>query len=695
MALALGLVPGDPFRLGSHWDGEGVNFAVAALNADRVDLCIFDASGQRELARLPLPGNHAGVWHGYLPGAEPGLIYGFRAHGLWAPERGYRYNPAKLLGDPYARMLHGDYGGEAVLCDHLPGDPSRADPRDSGPVAVKSVVYAAGTGGYGETDWRGDRRPAVPWADTVIYELHVKGFSQLNPDVPAELRGTYAGLAHPASVDWLKWLGVTTVELLPVAAIGDEGHLLSRGLRNYWGYNPLALMAVEPRYAASGDPIHEFQEMVRTLHHAGLEVVLDVVFNHTAEGGIGGPTLNLRGLDNHAYYRLTPNGHCENWTGTGNTLNLAQPRCLQLVLDAMRFWAGECHVDGFRFDLATILARGADGSFEAWSAFFAAVQADPLLGRLKLIAEPWDVGFDGYRVGGFPPGWAEWNDRYRDTMRSFWLHHGPSRGEYARRLTASSDLFERRGRRPATSINFLTAHDGFTLRDLVSYSHKHNEANGEDNRDGHGNNHSWNCGAEGPTDDPGVNAIRGSMQRALLATLLFSQGTPMLLAGDELGHSQFGNNNAYCQDNRISWIDWSTADMRHAEFVARLIALRRHYPALRHADWFSAVAHGGYERRDVDWRNAEGRPMTPGEWDGHATFSLSVELGPEGVRKRCLLLINAEAGPVLFTLRPGRWLRVLDTADPDAGEALYQHQIEVAANAVWLLVHDSGGRVTW
>lgn len=691
MALALGLTAGDPFRLGSHWDGDGVNFAVYALNADKVELCLFDATGQRELARLPLPGHHAGVWHGYLRGAEPGQIYGYRAHGLWAPTRGHRYNPAKLMLDPYARRLIGRYEGQGDFCDHLPNDPTRPDPRDNGRHAVKSVVDA----GDAVFDWQGDQLPRVPWADTVIYEMHVKGYSQLNPNVPATLRGTYAGLAHPASIDWLKWLGVTSVELLPVTAYADEGHLLDRGMRNYWGYNPLALMAVEPRYAASDDPLNEFRQAVKALHAAGIEVLLDVVFNHTAEGGVGGPGFSLRGLDNRSYYRLAPDGHCENWTGCGNTLNVAEPRCLQLVIDALRFWAESCHVDGFRFDLATIMARGMNGAFEAWSVFFAAIQADPVLSRLKMIAEPWDIGPDGYRVGGFPPGWAEWNDLYRDCMRSFWLHHGPTRGEYARRLTGSSDVFERRGRLPWASVNFLTAHDGFNLHDLVSYNQKHNEANGEDNRDGSSNNHSWNGGVEGPTDDPEINKVRGRLKRALLATLVFSQGIPMLLAGDEISQTQQGNNNPYCQDGPISWLDWSHADLAHAEYVARLLALRRAYPALRHPRWFSADAHGGYERRDVDWRNAQGKAMTPAEWDSHEVFSLIVELGPEGTQHRCLLLINAEAHSVVFTLRPGRWLRVLDSADPEQGEALFQHHAELEANAIWLLVLDMGGRVTW
>lgn len=689
MTLALGLELGDPYRLGSHYDGRGVNFAVYALNADAVDLCLFDAAGQRELARLPLPGWHAGVWYGYLPQAAPGLVYGYRARGPWLPERGQRYNSAKLLCDPYARRLCGAYLGQADFCDHWPGDPLRLDPRDNGAHAVKAVVTDE------SFDWGEDHPPRTPWSDTLIYELHVKGFSALQPAIPEPLRGTYAGLAHPASIAWLLRLGVTAVELLPVAAIGDEGRLLGGGLVNYWGYNPLALMAVEPRYAAGPDALAEFKAMVKALHAAKLEVILDIVCNHTAEGGVGGPSFHLRGLDQTGYYRMRPDGQCENWSGTGNTLDLSQPRCLQLVLDTLRFWAGECRVDGFRFDLATVLGRGADGGFAARGGLLAAIQADPLLGRLKLIAEPWDLGPDGYRVGGFPPGWAEWNDRYRDGMRRFWLRREVSRGEFARRLCASSELFERRGRRPWATVNLLTAHDGFTLRDLTSYRHKHNEANGEDNRDGHSDNHSNNCGVEGPTDDPNVLSLRGRLQRALLATLLFSQGTPMLLAGDEIGHSQRGNNNAYCQDNRISWLDWRLADEELAGFVARLTALRRRYRALRHDEWFSAGSHGGYERPDVDWRDPEGRPMTPAEWDHAQRFALSMELGPEGTHDVCLLLLNAEPNPTVFSIRPGRWLRVLDSADPQAGEALFQAQCEVEANSVWLLVLGTTARATW
>ena len=695
MALALGLIPGDPWRLGSQWDGAGVNFAVYALNADRVELCLFDASGHHELARLPLPGQEAGVWHGYLPEAEPGLIYGYRAYGPFLPQAGLRYNANKLLCDPYARLLWGRYQGEVADCDHLPGDPMRPDPRNNAAQAVKAVVHHAGFGAMAADDWGNDARPAIPWADTVVYELHVKGFSQRNTAVPAPLRGTYAGLAHPASIDWLCWLGVTTVELLPVAACADEGHLLQRGLRNYWGYNPLAFMAVEARYAATDDPVGEFKQMVKALHRAGIEVLLDVVYNHTAEGGVGGPSFNLRGLDNACYYRVRADGQYENWTGCGNTLNAAHPRCMQLILDSMRFWADECHVDGFRFDLAPSMARAPDGGFSSWSAWLAAIQADPVLSRLKMIAEPWDMGPEGYRLGGFPPGWAEWNDRFRDALRSFWLYRGVTRGEFARRLTGSSELFERRGRQPWASVNFITAHDGFNLRDLVSYAHKHNEANGEENRDGHDHNLSCNCGVEGATHNADVLALRGRLRRALLATLLLSQGTPMLLAGDEFGHSQGGNNNAYCQDNAVSWLDWPAAEETLAAFTKRLLALRSLYPALRHASWFSAEAHAGYERADVDWRNAAGRPMTPAEWDEAGQGTLIVELGPEGASDRCLVLVNAEPHPASFTLRPGRWLRVLDTADPEAGEALFQLQVDVPAHALWVLVMSREGRVTW
>lgn len=688
MAISLGLEKGDPFRLGARVVGNGVNFAVFALNADGVELCVFDASGERELARLPLPGWHAGVWHGFLPDAEAGLVYGFRAQGRFAPELGLRYNPQKLLVDPYARRLLGRYGGQSDYCDHLQEDPQRPDPRDNGHHAIKAIVADD------RFDWGADKNPAVLWRETVIYEVHVKGFTQRHPGIPEHLRGTYAGLAHPLALDWLQKLGVTTLSLLPIAACADESRLLGMEKVNYWAYNPVALMAPEQRYAAGDDALHEFKAMVKALHLRGIEVLLDVVYNHTAEGGMGGPTFNLRGLDNATYYRLAADSQYENWTGCGNTLDCAKPRTLQLVLDAMRFWVDECHIDGFRFDLAPIMARGVTGRFDACSPFFGAITQDPLLSKVKLVAEPWDIGPDGYRVGDFPAGWAEWNDKFRDTVRAFWTHQWPTRGEFARRLTGSTDVFERRGRMPWASVNFITAHDGFTLRDLLSYNHKHNEANGEENRDGHGHNHSWNCGVEGATEDERVNEIRGRLHRAMLATLLFSQGTPMLLGGDELGRTQGGNNNAYCQDNEMSWYDWANADHGLAAFTARLIALRKRYPALRYARWFSPEVHR-FGRPDVSWRNAEGRPMTSGEWDGKERFSLNVEIGPEDDPNVCLLLVNAEAQQVSFALRPGRWSRLLDTSDPEAGEALFLRVADVPANSIWLLVLNASGRVTW
>lgn len=688
MSLSLGLEKGDPFRLGARADAGGVNFAVYALHADAVDLCIFDSSGERELARLPLPGWHAGVWHGYLPGAEAGLVYGFRAHGRFDPHQGLRYNPHKVQIDPYARRLLGRYIGHANYCDHSTRDPSQPDMRDNGPNAIKSIVADD------SFDWGDDATPGVLWRDTIIYEIHVKGFTKQHPDIPVALRGTYAGLGHPVAIEWMQKLGITTLSLLPVATCADEGRLITADLVNYWGYNPIAFMAPDARYAATDDPLKEFKAMVKALHAGGIEVLLDVVYNHSGEGGIGGPGFCFRGLDNPSYYRLTPDGDYVNWTGCGNTINCAHPRTLQLVLDAMRFWVDECHVDGFRFDLAPTMARGHHGEFEVWSPFLAGITQDPILSRVKLVAEPWDLGPDGYRLGGFPPGWAEWNDRFRDTVRSYWTHQWPSRGEFARRITGSSDVFERRGRMPWATVNFIAAHDGFTLNDLVTYNHKHNEANGEDNRDGHSHNHSWNCGVEGPGGTAHIQAIRGRIKRALLATLFFSQGTPMLLGGDEMSRTQRGNNNAYCQDNAISWLDWKQVDQTMVAFTARLIALRRRYPALRHARWFSPEEHR-YGRPDVSWRNTEGRIMSAAEWDGKDRFSLNIEIGPEDERDVCVILINAEHVPVSFVLRPGRWNRVLDTSDPEAGEALFQRQADVAPNTIWLLVLDTDARMTW
>jgi len=564
--------PGRAYPRGATWDGEGVNFAVFSEHADKVELCLFDARGRHETQRIPMRERTDHVWHCYLPQARPGQAYGYRMHGPYAPDKGHRFNPHKLLIDPCARDFIGTLRWHDALygytVGHAKGDLS-FDRRDSAAYLPKCrVLEPAFT-------WGDDRRPQVPWHEMVIYELHVRGFTMRHPDVPPQFRGTYEGLASGPVIQHLRRLGVTTIELMPIHAFIDDRQLVERGLRNYWGYNTLGFFAPEARYSASGK-VKEFKTMVKTLHSAGIEVILDVVYNHSCEGNQLGPTLSLRGLDNAAYYILDPENprHYADFTGCGNTVNLEHPRALQLVMDSLRFWVEQMHVDGFRFDLASALARES-GRVEHLGGFFDAIRQDPTLNQVKLIAEPWDLGHGGYQVGNFPLGWAEWNDRYRDAMRAYWKGDGGVIGEFASRLTGSSDLYGRSGKRPHASINFVTAHDGFTLHDLVSYNEKHNQANGEDNRDGNDHNLSWNCGVEGPTDDPAIVALRERQKRNFLATLLLSQGAPMLLAGDEMGRTQGGNNNAYCQDNETSWVDWTPSAERDAlrAFVRRLIAL--------------------------------------------------------------------------------------------------------------------------
>nr|MDQ6924589.1 glycogen debranching protein GlgX [Pseudomonadota bacterium] len=545
--------PGRPDPRGATWDGEGVNFALFSENAERVELCVFDDAGRRQLQRIALSERTDQVWHCYLPEARPGMLYGYRVYGRYRPDEGSRFNPHKLLLDPYAMQIVGALRWSDALFGYTPGhkrEDLSYDRRDSAGAMPKcKVIDPAFT-------WGGDRGPEVPWHEMVIYELHVRGYTMQHPDVPPQLRGTYAGLATAPVIDYLKRLGVTTIELMPVHAFVDDRRLVEQGLRNYWGYNTIGFFAPDARYSASGK-VNEFKTMVKTLHSAGFEVILDVVYNHTAEGNHLGPTLCFRGIDNVSYYRLQ---HDEkrfytDYTGTGNTLDMQHPRVLQLLMDSLRYWVTEMHVDGFRFDLASALARELH-DVNRLGAFFDILRQDPVLSRVKLIAEPWDLGEGGYQVGNFPPGWAEWNDKYRDTMRAYWKGDGGLIGEFSRRLTGSSDLYGRHGRLPHASINFITAHDGFTLDDLVSYNEKHNEANLEENRDGNNNNLSWNCGVEGPTDDPAINALRARQKRNMLATLLLSQGVPMLVAGDEIGRTQNGNNNAYCQDNGLSWLDW-------------------------------------------------------------------------------------------------------------------------------------------
>ncbi|MFO7189818.1 MAG: glycogen debranching protein GlgX, partial [Pseudomonadota bacterium] len=591
--------PGKPYPLGATWDGEGVNFALFSEHAEKVELCFFDAAGRREVQRITMKERTEQIWHCYLPEARPGLLYGYRVYGPYKPEEGHRFNPHKLLLDPYARNIVGSLRWSDALFGYQIGNKREDlsfDRRDSaGGMPKCKVIDPAFT-------WGEDRRPKIPWDDMVIYELHVRGFTMQHPDVPPALRGTYAGLTTAPVVDYLRRLGVTTVELMPVHSFVDDRYLVQKGLSNYWGYNTIGFFAPEARYSASGK-VAEFKTMVKTLHSAGIEVILDVVYNHTAEGNHMGPTLSFRGIDNASYYRLVPDNprYYNDYTGCGNTLNMQHPRSLQLIMDSLRYWVTEMHVDGFRFDLASALARELH-EVDRLGAFFDIIRQDPVLSQVKLIAEPWDLGEGGYQVGNFPIGWAEWNDKYRDTMRAYWKGDGGIIHEFATRLTGSSDLYGRGGRRPYSSINFIASHDGFTLHDLVSYNEKHNEANGEDNRDGHDHNLSWNCGVEGPTDDPQIKALREQQKRNMLATLFLSQGVPMLLAGDKLGRTQRGNNNAYCQDNEISWLDWTDNPERAQlfEFTRRLIALRRAHPVFRRREFFQGrPVQGG--AKDIVW----------------------------------------------------------------------------------------------
>ncbi|MDO8777867.1 MAG: glycogen debranching protein GlgX, partial [Burkholderiaceae bacterium] len=611
--LITAIWPGRAYPRGAHWDGEGVNFALFSQHAEKVELCLFDETGRHERQRIEIRERTDDIWHCYLPEARPGLAYGYRVHGPYKPEEGHRFNPNKLLVDPYAKDLIGQLRWGDALYGYTIGSKREDlsfDRRDSAPLVPKSrVLEPAFT-------WGDDRRPTVPWQDMVIYELHVRGFTMTHPEVPARLRGTYAGLGCAPVVDYLKRLGVTTVELLPVHSYVSERHLASKGLSNYWGYNTLGFFAPEVRYSASGK-VKEFKTMVKTLHSAGIEVIIDVVYNHTCEGNQLGPTLSLRGIDNASYYIANADNHryYDDFSGCGNTVNIEHPRALQLMMDSLRYWVEEMHVDGFRFDLASALAREA-GEVENLGGFFDAIRQDPTLNRVKLIAEPWDLGSGGYRVGNFPHGWAEWNDRYRNGMRAYWKGDDGQIGELAQRLTGSHDLYGWSGKRSHASINFVTAHDGFTLHDLVSYNDKHNEANGEDNRDGNNHNLSWNCGAEGESDDPAILALRERQKRNLLATLLLSQGLPMLLAGDERGHTQLGNNNVYCQDSQLAWLDWTPSPERDAlhTFVQRLILLRRAHPSLRRRNFFEGKPQEGDADKDVCWLKPDGGEMMGKDW---------------------------------------------------------------------------------
>ena len=667
------LRPGRPWPLGASVVDGGVNFVVASGHAQAIELCLFDDDGRTERARLPLPGRSGDLWHGFLPGAGAGLLYGLRAHGPWRPDLGLRFNPKKLLLDPWAREIVGHFEWGPQHLGHEVGHPSHADGRDNGAAALKARVVDD------LVDWQGDGPLHRPLADSVLYEAHVRSFSRLLPGVPESERGTYLGLASDAGIAHLQRLGITAVSLLPVHQHLDEQRLVALGLVNHWGYNTLGFFCPSPRYATRRDGVTaraEFRTMVRRLHAAGIEVLLDVVFNHTAESDEHGPTLSWRGLDNPGWYRL-PADHrsaYENWSGCGNTLDINRPRGLQLVMDSLRHWVQAFHVDGFRFDLAPVLARG-ERAFEPHGAFFKAVQQDPVLAGCKLIAEPWDLGPDGYQLGRFPAGWLEWNDRFRDTTRAFWLGGDCTRGEFAQRLAGSSDRFQADGRSPLTSVNYVVSHDGFTLRDLVSYDLRHNEANLEGNRDGHGHNLSWNCGWEGPTDDPAVLARRARLQRALLATVLLSQGTPMLAAGDEIGHSQGGNNNPYCQDNAITWLDWAQADEALLAFTARLVALRRQWLPLG-GRWYTGLPDA-LGRADLSWWRHGGQPLAADDWNDRQSRVLGAHIGAPGRGGvPLLMLFNARDADLDFHLPAGRWHLELDSAEPDghrdwAGQGRY------------------------
>ncbi|MGY6645162.1 MAG: glycogen debranching protein GlgX [Salinarimonas sp.] len=668
------LSPGSPYPLGATWDGLGVNFAVYSAHAERIDLCIFDETGRREIARYEMPEWTDEIWHGYLPHVRAGLLYGYRAHGPYEPANGHRFNPNKLLIDPYAKGLHGETRWSDALFGYRVNSP-RADlsfdRRDSAPAVPKSVVIDD------SFNWGDDRSPDIPWEETVIYEAHVKGLTKLMEEVRVPERGTYAALGHPAVIAHLKRLGITSVELMPIHAILQDRFLQEKKLTNYWGYNTLSFFAPESRYMAKPGDQDELRIAIRQLHAAGIEVILDVVYNHTAEGGELGPTLSWRGLDNASYYRLLPDNprHCINDTGTGNTVNLSNSRVLQMVMDSLRYWATSYRVDGFRFDLGVTLGREPHG-FDPGAGFFDALRQDPVLQRKKLISEPWDIGPGGYQLGHHPPGFAEWNDRYRDSVRRYWREDPGMRPEMASRLTASGDLFDRRARRPWASLNFIAAHDGYTVADITAYEEKHNEANGEDNRDGHSENYSRNWGAEGETDDETIREMRLRVMRSMLTTLFASLGTPMLLAGDEFGRSQGGNNNAYAQDNEISWIDWSKAKSEEGEaltdYVARLIALRRAYPGLRSRRFLYGVdlAPG---IKDIDWFDENAAIPSPEDWDDQERRALTMRrahVKPDGRIEMVLFLMNASGTALDFRLPqpPAAWRLLIDSARPHEPE---------------------------
>jgi isoamylase len=655
--------PGEPFPLGATFSGKGTNFSLFSEVATKVELCLFDDDGKE--TRVALPEVSALCWHAYLPGIKPGQRYGYRVHGPWEPDQGHWCNPNKLLLDPYAKAVDGWWGwNESMFPYHFDNPDGSKNDMDSAPCMPKGVVVDD------TFDWEGDQAPRTPWHKTILYETHVKGFTMQHPKLPEHVRGTYGGLANPAAIDYLRKLGITAVELLPVHQFVQDSLLLDRGLRNYWGYNSIGYFAPHNEYACSGtrgQQVQEFKGAVKALHRAGIEVILDVVYNHTAEGNHLGPVLSFKGIDNSAYYRTVADNrrYYMDYTGTGNTLNMMQPHVLQLLMDSLRYWVLEMHVDGFRFDLASTLARELH-DVDRLGSFFDLIQQDPVINKVKLIAEPWDVGEGGYQVGNFPPLWSEWNGKYRDSVRDFWRGNDQELAEFGSRFTGSSDLYQGTARRPHASINFITAHDGFTLRDLVSYNEKHNEANGEENRDGESHNRSWNCGAEGPTDNEGVTHLRQRQMRNFLATLFLSQGVPMLCGGDELGRTQRGNNNAYCQDNDISWYDWEHADKRLLGFTRDLIRLRSEHPVFCRRRWFQGRPIHGSGVSDIGWFTPGGTEMSDENWQAGFAKSLGIFLNGEGIatpdhRGRRIVddsfyvMINAHSEPVEFVLPESKW----------------------------------------
>ncbi|RKO69763.1 glycogen debranching enzyme GlgX [Sphingobacterium puteale] len=668
---------GSPYPLGATFDGKGVNFALFSEHAENVELCLYgDTEETVEIAKISLKEKTHQVWHIYLEGLKPGQRYGYRVHGPYEPQKGHRFNPNKLLIDPYAKAISGTVQWNDALFGYAIGDTvsdlSFSD-TDSAPYVPKSVVIDTAF------DWEGDRPPSIPMHQTVIYEAHVKGFTALHPDIPEEIRGTYAGMAHPAAIAYLKEMGITAIELLPVHHFLTDRHLQDKGLSNYWGYNSIGFFAPDVRYSSNGthgEQVTEFKNMVKSLHAAGIEVILDVVYNHTGEGNEMGPTLSFRGIDNAAYYRLAEDERFYmDFTGTGNTLHARQPNVLRMIMDSLRYWIQEMHVDGFRFDLASALARELH-DVDKLSSFFDVIHQDPVISQVKLIAEPWDIGEGGYQVGEFPPGWAEWNGKYRDCIRDYWIGADSMIGEFANRLTGSSDLYRGDNRTPSASINFITAHDGFTLNDLVSYNEKHNEANGEDNNDGDNHNRSWNCGAEGPTDDAEINSLRAKQRRNLLTTLFLSQGVPMLVAGDEFGRTQQGNNNAYCQDNAISWLDWEKMDISLLNFTKSLIAFRREHPSLCRRKWFQGMPIRGTGLEDIVWFLPDATEMDDSHWQNDFARSLAVFLNGQGIRsfdhngekitdQHFYLIFNAYWEDVDYKLPDhnysSSWSKVLDT----------------------------------